>query len=170
MKNIAIVLASVFIAGCASQSDLTVVGSRTASGAPVGDFRILKAGHTRAQGRFENGKMQGKWLFFSSNSMKLAEVSFQNDVASGPYKTYFGLLFDPSAAGRLESEGHFQNGRVSGLHLVYAPDGSVCSRATFNSSGVREVNIGSRKMAERTAEADVHFVETLRDIVLTAIK
>jgi hypothetical protein len=123
-----------------------------------------------AQGRFRDGKMNGTWLFFDSRHVKIAEVTYVRGVASGPYKTYFASHFDPSAAGKLESEGRVQGGKIAGEHIAYAPDGSIFSKATIGVSGVRDVKFGVSEAAAKTAEADIRFIQTLEEIVHSATK
>jgi hypothetical protein len=172
MRTLFPILATVLLSGCAVQTRFTAVGSRSASGVPIGDFRVVNAvGSTQAQGRFQDGKMQGTWLFFDSHHVKVAEVTYLRGTQSGPYRTYFSAFApDHSAAGQLESEGRFEGRSVVGQHIAYAPDGSVFSSATLDSNGVPRVTIGAAGAATRTAEADVRFIQSLDGIVRTAIK
>ena len=153
-------------------STLSAVGARNAAGLPTGEYRIVDAarGSTAAQGRFLNGKMDGRWVFSDSHQVKIAEITFQKGVASGPYKTYFGSIFNPVAAGKLESAGRFEDGQVVGRHLAYSSTGSAFSVATFEAGRLRQVEFGPVNAATKTAAADATFLDVLENTVRSAVR
>ena len=173
MKKYTFILVALFLTGCATSSQFTAIGLRTATGISVGDFRITNAlGRVQGQGRFQDGKMQGAWRFFDSSGVKVAEVSYANGVASGPFRTYYSSFARDglSAAGKLESEGQFQNGNVIGQHIGYAPNGSIFTSAVFITSGAPCVTIGTVEQAKGTVQADIRFIRILEKNIRAAVE
>jgi|GEM_PF-2217740 len=171
MKTLILIIASALTVGCVSQSQLTAVGIKDATGNPVGSYKIINAvGTVEAQGNFQNGKMNGLWVFFDSQKVKIAEVTYLDGVPSGPYRTFFGSTANPSVVGKLESQGDMKDGNVVGQHIAYAPDGSIFSNATFDTNGIQNITIGSLEQAKRTADADYRFVKALESIVRRTIE
>ena len=170
MKLLSSLFCLILLAGCTAQSSFRAIGARNAAGAPVGDYRVVNAaGATQSQGRFQDGKMDGSWVFFDSHQVKLAEVTYRNGVSSGSYRTFFGSLVHPASAGKLESQGTLQNGQVVHQHIAYNPDGQVFSNAILEAGTVRHVTVGPREAAAQTAAADTRFVQTLEGAVHSAI-
>ncbi len=137
----------------------------------MGDYRVVAANGTlQAQGTFHEGKMDGRWLFFDSH-VKVAEVAYLNGAASGPYRTYFGSIAFPAAAGKPESEGHLQNGRTVGRFVSYSrTTGQVDNEATFDASGAVHPKFGAGELAVRLADADQRFVQFLGAQVHAAVR
>ena len=185
MRRFLPVLAIAFLAGCTSPSGilpphdnrgstptgLRAVGARDTAGAPTGDIRIIDAAdHVQAQGRFQGGKMDRRWTFFNSHQIKVAEITYQHGVATGPYKTYFGSEFNPSVAGKLESTGFFENGRVDGEHIAYSGTGHAFSRATFKAGHLQHNEMLPEDAATKTAAADEEFARFLERAVHSAVQ
>ena len=165
------------LAGCAAaRAELIAVGARDATGARIGDHRILDGagGPVVAQGRFAHGKMDGNWLFFDSHQVKVAEFTYRAGILSGPYQTFFGSVLNPSAAGRIESKGQMQNGRVIGRHLGYGPAGEVFTDAILEAArpGANEVSrvtVGTREQAKQTAASDQDFARAESRLIRSAM-
>ena len=185
MKLLLSLIGAVVLGGCATPpglqpprdnrsaaaSNLHAVGVRNPTGLPVGEYRIIDArGSTAAQGRFQNGKMDGRWDFFDSRQVKVAEITYQNGARTGPYKTYFSSFLIPAAAGKLESEGRLQNGQAAGRHLAYSADGHVFSDATFEAGKLRHADVGAADAATKTVDADSRFFEILEGAVRSAVR
>ena len=150
---------------------LHAVGARDATGAPEGDYRIVNsAGVTQAQGRFLDGKMEGKWVFFDSHQLKVAEAAYQRGAVVGLYRTYFGSAFTGVPAGQLESTGYLQNGQIVGLHVAYTGKGYPFSKATFKAGDLMQVEAGPADAATKIAEADIRFFRALEKSVKSAIR
>lgn len=146
------------------------VGEQLPSGLPVGDYRLVNSkGSTEAQGRFIDGKMDGLWVFSGSDGTKFAEISYNNGVRSGPYRLYWSGFMNPTFAGKLKVEGHAQNGKTVGEHVVYRPDGQVDSRATILEDGQIQPSIGSRELAQKDLKADERYFRILERAVLDSV-
>ena len=139
----------------AADTELTAVGARDASGVRAGDYKIIDAtGNTRAQGKFEKGKLEGKWLFFDTHQVKVAEITYHEGVPSGPYRTYFGSRVNPAAAGKLESEGWMQGRALVGHHVSYSPDGKT-SKIFFEGGDASHGKAGPDETIMYKASADL---------------
>ncbi len=139
----------------AAGTELTAVGARDASGARTGDYKITDAtGNTRARGRFEKDRLEGKWLFFDTHQVKVAEITYHEGVPSGPYRTYFGSKVHPAVAGKLESEGWVQGGGLVGHHVSHTPDGKA-SKAFFEGGDASHGKAGPDETVMYEASADL---------------
>ena len=171
MKGILAVPVVFLLAGCAATpTGLTAIGARDATGARVGEYRFVSGPNlTVAQGRFAHGKLDGTWRYFDSRKVKIAELTYRDGTLSGHYQTYFGSIVHPEAAGKLESDGRMENGRVVGRHIGYEPSGRVFTDAVFGASGVERVAIGTREQAEQTAASDERFAQSEEGLVRSAL-
>lgn len=151
--------------------EVKAVGKRDKSGAPTGDYKIVDArGDTVAEGKFVKGRMDGLWTFFESTGVKVAEITYSGGARTGPYRTFAGSHFDPRQAGKLESEGHLLNGRMTGRFIAYDTDGSVTDSVMFAAGAVVNVTTGNVQRAKTLAAADLRFIDTLEQMVLDAVK
>ena len=185
MKSLLALFGIVMLTGCTTQSSrrpihdsrgyastsLHAIGARSSTGLPTGNYRIVNsAGSVGAEGRFEDGRMDGKWQFFDSHCIKIAEVTYRLDSASGPYRTFFGSNFDPSAAGKLETAGLFRDGRVVGEHVAYSARGGEFSKAVFATGQLRHVEAGPNDAGPKTAAADTQLLHSLEGMVRSAVR
>ena len=147
------------LTGCATTpAGLTAIGARDAAGARTGDYRVVSGPNlTVAQGRFVHGQKDGRWRYFDSRGVKVIELTYHNGAISGPYQTYFGSILNPAAAGKPESEGRMEYGRVTGRHVGYDPAGKVFTDAVFGANGFQRATVGTREQAEQTAASDEQF-------------
>jgi hypothetical protein len=161
-KQLAPLLIAASLGGCAAPKEYTAVGPRNSAGVPSGEFRLLNSsGHVRMRGRMVNGQMDGLWVFFETTGTKVAEFNFVVGAASGPYRTYFGSRFDPSAAGKIESEGRLEHGRPVGRFTAFRPDGGILCSATFGPNGAPTATVGAPAQAQKLTLADLNFLNTL---------
>ncbi len=149
----------------------TAIGERDASGARTGEYRIVGgSGDTWAEGSFAHGKMDGKWRFFDSHHVKVAELTYRQGAAFGPFRTFFGSLATPPAAGKLESEGVLQDGRVVGRHVGYDASGKVFTDAVVEAGKVSGVKVGTSDQAAKTSELDEEMVRTMEKVIRPALR
>ncbi|HMJ70031.1 MAG TPA: hypothetical protein VK508_14095 [Cyclobacteriaceae bacterium] len=94
-------------------------------------------------GGFSNGKEHGKWIYFSSNSEKIAEGAYENGAKKGEWK-YYTNTGAPTTTENLDTgevttwypngskEVHYflKNKEVEGDITFYYPCGSVSERRT----------------------------------------
>jgi hypothetical protein len=153
------------------QGTLKALGARTPSGLPVGDYRFVNSqGSTEAQGHFIDGKMDGSWVFWTSDGTKVAEISYDRGVRSGPFRLYWSNLLNPDFAGKLKAEGKAQDGKQVGEHISYLPDGQVDSRAKILEDGQIQPSIGSSEVARKKLAADDRYFAGLEAAVLGALE
>lgn len=172
MTRFLLLLSAGLLAGCAAktQSGPTAIGTRDFSGARTGDYRVVGGtGSIWAQGRFVHGKMDGKWLFFDSHQIKVAEFTYRTGAASGPYRTFFGSTLIPAAAGKLESEGRFQDGRVTGRHVGYDAAGKVFTDAMVEAGKAKRITAGTPEQAVQTAESDEWLLQAMENAIRPAL-
>ena len=150
---------------------LMALGTRSPSGLPAGDYRFVNSqGSTEAQGHFIGGKMDGLWVFWTSDGTKVAEISYDHGVRSGPFRLYYSSFLDSRSAGKLKAEGRNQNGEQVGEHIAYLTDGQVNSRATLLEDGQIKPSIGSPELARKLLEADNRFFPRLERSVIIAVE
>ena len=100
----------------------------------------------------------------------MAEITYQHGVATGPYRTYFGSKFNPPVAGKLESTGFFENGRVVGEHIAYSGSGRAFSKATFKAGRLQHNEMLPEDAATKTAAADEEFACVLERAIRSAVQ
>lgn len=150
---------------------LTAFGARSTSGLPAGDYRFVNSqGSAEAQGHFIDGKMDGLWLFWTSDGTKVAEISYDRGVRSGPFRLYWSNFLNPDFAGKLKAEGKAQNGKQVSEHISYLPDGQIDSRAKILEDGQIQPSIGSSEIARKKLEADDRYFAGLEAGVLGALE
>jgi len=73
----------------------------------VGDERIiyLKNGNVKAKGKFINGKMQGKWIFYRESGELWSEGEIKDDIKEGIWKRW-------DKEGELEYHAIFVSGKL----------------------------------------------------------
>ncbi len=73
----------------------------------VGDERIvyLKNGNIKAKGKFINGKMQGKWIFYRESGELWSEGELKDDIKEGVWKRW-------DKKGELEYHAIFVSGKL----------------------------------------------------------
>jgi antitoxin component YwqK of YwqJK toxin-antitoxin module len=98
-------------------------------------------GTLRASGRYENGRMEGKWQYFHYEGHIVEHGSFRDSKRVGHWQfyTYTGELKRESEDldgwrhgytknyfenGSVESEGMFEHGMPVGIWRFYEPDGA----------------------------------------------
>jgi hypothetical protein len=149
---------------------LKALGARSESGLPVGEYRLVNSkGSTEAQGHFIDGRMDGLWVFWV-DSAKVAEISYDHGVRSGPFRLYYSSFLNPGFAGKLKAEGQAQNGKHVGELICYQPDGEVDSRAAILEDEKINPSIGSSELARKKLEADDRYFAGLEAGVLSAVE
>lgn len=169
----------------AADPELTAVGARDSSGVRTGDYKLVDAaGQTRAQGRFEKGKLEGEWSFFDSHQVKIAVITYREGVPSGLYRTYFSSKAGLEVAGKPLSEGSIQNGAVVGHFRAFTQDGKTAGKAFFDGGDASlgkaspdeavihpgsPESSGPQKDFEGAAKNDLRFIRTLDEIIRPAV-
>ena len=114
--------------------------------------------------------MTGVWTFFDHEHIKMAEITYENDKVSGPYRAYFDVLPFPKAFGKVRFAGELRAGLEVGRHVDYDPTGRAFIDALFERGQIVDVRVGSKKIAVKTATTDARLVWTLDGAIRSAIR
>ena len=158
MARYFLILALATLSGCATapkQKALYAVGAKDRDERAVGEYRIVNThGVTQSKGLFVAGFKEGLWTFWDSRGIRVGEIHYRENVASGEFRLFYSTLAYPSAAGRLKTFGHASRGHIIGEHIGYDIDGGVMSRAVFSPSGAVTASVGAVERARSLAKAD----------------
>jgi len=107
-----------------------VVTGNCRDGQPHGAYELrMPDGTLRVAGAFARGKRTGTFLFWSSSSVRIALLPYDDDVKSGTVALWYSTA-GPKSEPRLKLEAVYANGRQAGGARSWYPDGRP--RAEFH--------------------------------------
>ncbi|MFQ3579666.1 MAG: toxin-antitoxin system YwqK family antitoxin [Bacteroidales bacterium] len=142
MKNLFLQLNFILLFYFVSQSQLVVIrGNDTLNfkndkqykdslGEKDGYFIYFNNGIKIESGMFKSGNKEGEWLYFYPNGSICQIITFQNNVAFGPAKTYYD-------DGTLEEEGFWKENVWTGEYKFYHKNGTLAYLWLFDETGKR---------------------------------
>ena len=90
-------------------------------------------GQIRCRGNFLDDKKEGVWTVWESTGVKLAEISYKNDLKNGPVKLWYGSYIDSGKnAGHLKLQASFLNGEYHGKYELFLSDGEKIIEVELN--------------------------------------
>lgn len=82
------------------------------------------------EGNYETNKKIGLWKRYFPNGKLQSEITYQNNVPNGPYKTYYDT-------GILEEQGNWAFNKNTGAFKRFHPNGKKSQEFTFADNGIR---------------------------------
>ena len=153
-----------------------VVTGNCRDGQPHGAYELrMPDGTLRVAGAFTRGKRTGTFLFWSSSSVRIALLPYDDDAMSGTVALWYSAAA-PTTEPRSKLEAVYANGRLTGGARSWYPDGRpraefrydhgvLAEARAWNAKGAPLPETEARALAARDLAADEQFYNTLEAIV-----
>jgi antitoxin component YwqK of YwqJK toxin-antitoxin module len=174
LRVVSAVLLAGWVAGAAGQPYIVRVACR--DGLPAGGYELRTPdGRLRVAGAFEHGRRSGSFFFWTSASVRIAQIPYDRDQVNGTVALWYAK---PAANGegprKLVAE--YLEGRLHGSKRSWYPSGrpraafeyvrgELQSAEAWTASGKRLSDAASRELAARDGKEDAAYLASLEEIV-----
>jgi hypothetical protein len=111
-----------------------------------------KSQRIRVDGRVDNGRMQGLFVYYDSRGEKLGQVNYHLDQRHGAAQLFY-VSADGPAVGRVRSMGTYAAGSPTGMMMSHWPAGAKKLERDFD-QGILQGARGWRENGQRMTDGE----------------